>query len=1239
MKLCLWFLAESFENTEKRIPRSPCNTPDASQKLKYALKGQEINFKPSINEKPDQIFWLFHDGRGVVLFDDKGEFNFPSYKDRIILDHNTAELTINNATYEDSGSYILKWNINKEDHLLKYPVEVIDNVTKPNISCKMVDQNQAFLECLTEGKSDPLLKFKWRSQGTEQTGPILKINLSDEQDVYHCDVSNPLTNETASFLAKDCFLIASSPDSLQDPQYVLKGQEINFLPSIPGKPDRVGWIHEGRDVVWFDPQTGKEDVSPSYKDRITLEQDSARLTIKDATYEDSGNYDLKLMINDQHHRLKYRIEVIDKVDQPDISCVLTSPNRVLLVCSTESKHPDLLEFKWRANGKEHSGPNLQINVRGKHDDRVYRCDVSNPLTKETANFTAGDCFLEPFEKTKKRIRRSPCNTPDVSQDLKYVLKGQEINFKPPIPEKPDLIIWFYHDGRGVVLFDNRGELNFPSYKDRIILDHNTAELTINNATYEDSGNYTIRWKINNEECRLKYPVEVIDKVTKPNISCEMVNQKQAFLECLTEGKSDPLIKFKWHSQGTEQTGPILKINLSDEQNVYHCDVSNPLTNETASFLAKDCFLIAPSPDSLQDPQYVLKGQEINFLPSLPGKPDLVGWLHDGIDVVWFDLQMGKDVLPPYMDRITLEQESARLTIKDATYEDSGNYDLKLMINDQHHRLKYRIEVIDKVDQPHILCVLTSPNRALLVCSTDSKHPDLLEFKWSSDGKEHPGPNLQINVRGKHDDRVYRCDVSNPLTKETANFTAGDCFLEPFEKTKKRIRRSPCNTPDVSQDLKYVLKGQEINFKPPIPEKPDLIIWFYHDGRGVVLFDDKGELNFPSYKDRIILNHNTAELTINNATYEDSGNYTLRWNINNEECRLKYPVEVIDKVTKPSISCKMADANLATLVCSTDSKYPRLVEFNWSSGGKKQPGPNLTITLEDEHDNRVYRCDVSNPLTNETATFAAKNCFLDQKSSARLAIILPVIFAVLFILLIMLACVFRRKLRGTACFENTKKGVFKRRTTTEVSGSSQGDETMYFLGGSPTLPSNQRLRPFLPSDWIDSAYGNEDKHDAINGSNKEITGDEGVESDAATAITISSNPPHAPLTSSDLNTTTDHEDNSSQQVSGDVSVESMSDVDSPGVDQHSTTSREEIDSQEEREEDDGQEPFSAIAQGESTSGGEDQLDSSTSASEDETQSDSEDETIADEEQSKTEPQQSLTETPHHRNTNTTETQGS
>ncbi|XP_061142929.1 uncharacterized protein LOC133159687 isoform X3 [Syngnathus typhle] len=746
------------------------SSPDSARHLEYVLKGQEINFLPSIPGKPDLVGWI-HDGIDVVWFDlQMGKDVFPPYEDRITLNQESARLIIKDATYEDSGNYDLKLMINGQHHRLKYRIEVIDKVDQPHISCVLTSPNRVLLICSTDSKHPDLLEFKWSSDGKEHPGPNWQINVRGKHDdrLYRCEVSNPLTKETANFTAGDCFLEpfektkkrirrspCNTPDVSQDLKYVLKGQEINLKPPIPEKPDLIIWFyHDGRGVVLFDDKG--ELHFPSYEDRIILNHSTAELTINNATYEDSGNYTLSWNINNEECRLKYPVEVIDKVDQPHISCVLTSPNRVLLVCSTESKHPDLLEFKWSSDGKEHAGPNLQINVRGKHDDRVYRCDVSNPLTKETANFTAGDCFL-------------------VSQDLKYVLKGQEINLKPPIPEKPDLIIWFYHDGRGVVLFDDKGELNFPSYEDRIILNHSTAELTINNATYEDSGNYTLSWKINNEECRLKYPVEVIDKVTKPNISCEMVNLKQAFLECLTEGKSDPLLKFNWRSQGTEQTGPILKINLSDEQHVYHCDVSNPLTNETASFLAKDCFLNAPSPDSARHLEYVLKGKEINFPPSIPGKPDLVRWMHDGRDVVTFDPQTGKeDVSPSYKDRITLEKESARLIIKNATYEDSGNYDLKFRINDKHDPLKYRIEVIDNVTKPNISCEMVNLKQAFLECLTEGKSDPLLKFKWRSQGTEQTCPILKINL--SNEQYVYHCDVSNPLTNETASFLAKDCFL-------------------------------------------------------------------------------------------------------------------------------------------------------------------------------------------------------------------------------------------------------------------------------------------------------------------------------------------------------------------------------------------------------------------------------------------------------------------------------
>ncbi|XP_061892806.1 uncharacterized protein LOC133642556 [Entelurus aequoreus] len=178
--------------------------------------------------------------------------------------------------------------------------------------------------------------------------------------------------------------------SAQDVKYFLKGQDIHLMPSISEPPTQILWQHNGIDVVYF---TGmKNYVQSSYKKRITLDRVSAELTIKNATYEDSGVYHLEMNINSEQDTFQYRIEVIDKVSKPDISCERSDTKQATLVCSAESKHPHLLKFKWSSPGKEQTRPNLTITVRNKVDGQVYRCDVSNPLTKETASFTAMDCF-------------------------------------------------------------------------------------------------------------------------------------------------------------------------------------------------------------------------------------------------------------------------------------------------------------------------------------------------------------------------------------------------------------------------------------------------------------------------------------------------------------------------------------------------------------------------------------------------------------------------------------------------------------------------------------------------------------------------------------------------------------------------------------------------------------------------------------------------------------------------------
>ncbi|XP_061735356.1 SLAM family member 9-like isoform X3 [Nerophis ophidion] len=187
-----------------------------------------------------------------------------------------------------------------------------------------------------------------------------------------------------------CFMFTCSLGSAQDVKYVLKGQELALDPAVFRRPLEIYWTHHVNMVVFFDGTI--ETVSPAYKNRISLNKDSAVLTIKNATYEDSGYYDLEVQENKRLQHMIFKIEVIDKVSKPNIRCEMIDSYQATLVCSTESKHSGLLKFKWISGGNEQTGANLTITLNKFLNHQVYICDVSNPLTNEIAAFTVKDCL-------------------------------------------------------------------------------------------------------------------------------------------------------------------------------------------------------------------------------------------------------------------------------------------------------------------------------------------------------------------------------------------------------------------------------------------------------------------------------------------------------------------------------------------------------------------------------------------------------------------------------------------------------------------------------------------------------------------------------------------------------------------------------------------------------------------------------------------------------------------------------
>ncbi|CAN9497685.1 unnamed protein product [Ophioblennius macclurei] len=208
-----------------------------------------------------------------------------------------------------------------------------------------------------------------------------------------------------------------------------------------------------------------------------------------------------------------------------------------------------------------------------------------------------------------------------------------------------------------------------------------------------------------------------------------------------------------------------------------------------------------------------------------------------------------------------------------------------------------------------------------------------------------------------------------------------------------------------QPLKYALLGQTVSLTPEMKTfSKEMDILWKHNGDKVVHFNGNEEKVYNPFEGRVTLDWHSAELQITDLRYEDSGDYELEVFMNRKMHRFSFELKVIDKVSKPTISCEMKEGansdqsgKQATLMCSAESRQSEsLMKFEWSSRGTKRPGPNLTISLGDQHDDEEYSCSVTNPLSNNTTTFTARDCYPGTDSAGT---VVGIVFAVIAVLVL------------------------------------------------------------------------------------------------------------------------------------------------------------------------------------------------------------------------------------------------
>ncbi|XP_031428634.1 uncharacterized protein LOC116221577 [Clupea harengus] len=174
----------------------------SSKTINVATNGK-VTLQPHVEGEIENIVWM-HDGDKMVDWDNKAVNvrEYLKFKGRIKLDVKTGDATIINLAKDDSGLYEAVVIIQGRIISIKHRVKVTDPVTKAKVTCP----SNATLHCEAEGDS---LDYSWSGPGLKtaemrgQTGP--QISKENQDSVYTCVVSNPVSDSSVTYHASDCF--------------------------------------------------------------------------------------------------------------------------------------------------------------------------------------------------------------------------------------------------------------------------------------------------------------------------------------------------------------------------------------------------------------------------------------------------------------------------------------------------------------------------------------------------------------------------------------------------------------------------------------------------------------------------------------------------------------------------------------------------------------------------------------------------------------------------------------------------------------------------------------------------------------------------------------------------------------------------------------------------------------------------------------------------------------------------
>ncbi|KAM9396641.1 uncharacterized protein ACWYII_032362 isoform 2-T2 [Salvelinus alpinus] len=184
------------------------------------------------------------------------------------------------------------------------------------------------------------------------------------------------------------FVNAAGPSTTR---YVITNGNVIINPGIPGGVlQEILWKHGvNKAVEW---NTARIWEFRDFKGRTSLNSTTGEITIRQLTKQFSGVYEAECMIGGKILTFQQRVEVIDPVSQPEVTCELNGTVATLF-CSAEGP---LVVYRW--SWPDHQGEMWSHEQSGQHynttspESDSYSCEARNPVSEKTQTYNSNDCL-------------------------------------------------------------------------------------------------------------------------------------------------------------------------------------------------------------------------------------------------------------------------------------------------------------------------------------------------------------------------------------------------------------------------------------------------------------------------------------------------------------------------------------------------------------------------------------------------------------------------------------------------------------------------------------------------------------------------------------------------------------------------------------------------------------------------------------------------------------------------------